>query len=233
MREGPRGRRQLRALVSQTGRVLVRSPAVPPAPLQAPDPSPSGVGYGLCVLLRCLLALAGGLVLAAAFEPVGFAWLMPPAIAVLVLCVRGLRAAPGVAPEPGLRGRLRLRRDGLDALRRHGRLDRDVRHGGGLLRAARHRDLVEHAAARVAGPRRAVVGRDRDVAQRLPLQRDAVRPAGLRDRRHAVGRRPAVDRHGGRQPPRRTDRHDARVGRAAGALAHPGDVRRRRPGWQS
>ena len=70
--------------------VLVRSPQVPPAPLQALDPPHRAVGYGLCVLLRCLLALAGGLVLAAAFEPVGYSWLMPPAIAVLVLCVRGL-----------------------------------------------------------------------------------------------------------------------------------------------
>ena len=41
--------------------------------------------------LRCLLALVGGLVLAAAFEPIGWAWLMPPAIAALVLSVRGLR----------------------------------------------------------------------------------------------------------------------------------------------
>ncbi|MBC2934613.1 apolipoprotein N-acyltransferase [Nocardioides sp. zg-1228] len=40
--------------------------------------------------LRVLIAFAGGLVLAAAFEPIGHAWLMPPAIAVLVLCVRGL-----------------------------------------------------------------------------------------------------------------------------------------------
>jgi apolipoprotein N-acyltransferase len=42
------------------------------------------------VPLRCLLALVGGLLLAAAFEPIGHAWLMPPTIAVLVLCVRGL-----------------------------------------------------------------------------------------------------------------------------------------------
>lgn len=40
--------------------------------------------------LRCLLALVGGLVLAAAFEPVGHSWVMPPAIAALVLSVRGL-----------------------------------------------------------------------------------------------------------------------------------------------
>jgi apolipoprotein N-acyltransferase len=42
------------------------------------------------VPLRCLLALVGGLVLAAAFEPVGHSWVMPPAIAALVTSVRGL-----------------------------------------------------------------------------------------------------------------------------------------------
>ena len=50
--------------------------------------------------LRCLLALVGGLVLAAAFEPVGHAWVMPPAIAALVLSVRGL--APRRAWLPSL-----------------------------------------------------------------------------------------------------------------------------------
>ncbi|MFC7359694.1 apolipoprotein N-acyltransferase [Nocardioides astragali] len=50
--------------------------------------------------LRCLLALVGGLVLAAAFEPVGLAWLMPPAIAALIFSVRGLR--PGRAWIPSL-----------------------------------------------------------------------------------------------------------------------------------
>ena len=59
-----------------------------------------GVGYGLHVPLRCLVALVGGLVLAAAFEPIGFAWLMPPAIAALVLSVRGL--GPGRAWLPTL-----------------------------------------------------------------------------------------------------------------------------------
>jgi apolipoprotein N-acyltransferase len=52
------------------------------------------------VPLRCLLALVGGLVLAAGFEPIGLAWLMPPAIAALVLSVRGLR--PGRAWLPSL-----------------------------------------------------------------------------------------------------------------------------------
>jgi apolipoprotein N-acyltransferase len=52
------------------------------------------------VPLRCLLALVGGLVLAAGFEPVGFAWLMPPAIAALVFSVRGL--APRRAWIPSL-----------------------------------------------------------------------------------------------------------------------------------
>ena len=50
--------------------------------------------------LRCFLALVGGLVLAAAFEPVGHAWLMPPAIAALIFSVRGLR--PGRAWIPSL-----------------------------------------------------------------------------------------------------------------------------------
>ena len=50
----------------------------------------AAVGYGSTVPLRCLVALVGGLVLAAAFEPIGFAWLMPPAIAALILSVRGL-----------------------------------------------------------------------------------------------------------------------------------------------
>jgi len=52
------------------------------------------------VLLRCLLALLGGLVLAAAFEPVGWSGLMPPGIAALVFSVRGLR--PGRAWIPSL-----------------------------------------------------------------------------------------------------------------------------------
>ena len=52
------------------------------------------------VPLRCLVALVGGFALAAAFEPVGFAWLMPPAIAALVLSVRSL--GPGRAWLPTL-----------------------------------------------------------------------------------------------------------------------------------
>ena len=46
-----------------------------------------------------LVALVGGLALAAAFEPVGLSWLMPPSIAVLVLSVRGLRASRATSPE--------------------------------------------------------------------------------------------------------------------------------------
>jgi len=45
-------------------------------------------------------AAVGGLLLAAAFEPVGLAWLMPPALATFVLVVRGLR--PGRAWMPSL-----------------------------------------------------------------------------------------------------------------------------------
>lgn len=58
------------------------------------------VGYRLPVLLRCLVALLGGGVLALAFEPVGAAWLMPPALAALVLAVR--HAHPRHAWLPGL-----------------------------------------------------------------------------------------------------------------------------------
>lgn len=52
------------------------------------------------MLLRCLSAALGGAALAAAFEPVGWAWLMPLALAVLFLAVRGLR--PGRAWVPSL-----------------------------------------------------------------------------------------------------------------------------------
>jgi apolipoprotein N-acyltransferase len=52
------------------------------------------------VPLRCLVALVGGLVLAAAFEPVGWAALMPLGIAALILSVHGLR--PGRAWIPSL-----------------------------------------------------------------------------------------------------------------------------------
>lgn len=50
--------------------------------------------------LRCLLALVGGLVLAAAFEPIGWAVLMPVGIAALMVSVHGLR--PGRAWVPSL-----------------------------------------------------------------------------------------------------------------------------------
>lgn len=43
------------------------------------------------MLLRFLTALLGGFLLAGAFEPYGHAVLMPPALAILVLSVRGLR----------------------------------------------------------------------------------------------------------------------------------------------
>ena len=52
------------------------------------------------MLLRCVLALGGGVVLSLAFEPVGAAVLMPPAVAALVLAVRGVRAR--LAWLPGL-----------------------------------------------------------------------------------------------------------------------------------
>lgn len=50
--------------------------------------------------LRLLLALVGGLVLAAAFEPVGWSWVMPLGIAALIFSVRGL--GPGRAWIPSL-----------------------------------------------------------------------------------------------------------------------------------
>jgi apolipoprotein N-acyltransferase len=46
-------------------------------------------------MLRCLAALVGGVVLSLAFEPVGLAVLMPAALAMLVLAVRGLPARRG------------------------------------------------------------------------------------------------------------------------------------------
>ncbi|WP_082624327.1 apolipoprotein N-acyltransferase [Nocardioides sp. Soil805] len=46
-------------------------------------------------MLRCLAALVGGVVLSLAFEPVGLAVLMPVALAVLVLAVRGLKVRHG------------------------------------------------------------------------------------------------------------------------------------------
>ena len=95
MREEPRGRRQLRAILRQM--VARWSEAPPFLPHRCRR---TRVGYGLSVPLRCLLALVGGLVLAAAFEPVGISWLMPLGIASLVFSVRGLR--PGLAWIPSL-----------------------------------------------------------------------------------------------------------------------------------
>ncbi len=95
MREEPQGRRQLRAILSQTVARWSEAPGFLPHRCRC-----TRVGYGLTVPLRCLLALVGGLVLAAGFEPVGLAWMMPPAIAALVFSVRGLR--PGRAWIPTL-----------------------------------------------------------------------------------------------------------------------------------
>lgn len=95
MREEPRGLRQLRVILSQM--VARWSEASPFLPHRCRR---TRVGYRLSVPLRCLLALVGGLVLAAAFEPVGLSWLMPPGIAALVFSVRGLR--PGRAWIPSL-----------------------------------------------------------------------------------------------------------------------------------
>jgi apolipoprotein N-acyltransferase len=95
MREEPRGRRQLRVIVSQA--VARWSEVLSFLPHRCRR---ARVGYGLTVPLRCLLALVGGLVLAAAFEPVGQSWVMPLAIAALVFAVRGLR--PGRAWIPTL-----------------------------------------------------------------------------------------------------------------------------------
>lgn len=47
------------------------------------------------VLIRCVAALLGGVVLSAGFAPVGFAPAMPVGIAVLVLCIRGRRLRAG------------------------------------------------------------------------------------------------------------------------------------------
>ena len=73
------------------------SEALPFLPLRCgPDPSGSRVERSTTVggvPLRCLAAVVGGALLAAAFEPLGFSWLMPLAIAVLVLVLRDLRPA--------------------------------------------------------------------------------------------------------------------------------------------
>ncbi|UUZ59092.1 apolipoprotein N-acyltransferase [Nocardioides sp. B-3] len=47
------------------------------------------------MLIRCVAALLGGVVLSAGFAPVGFAPAMPVGIAILVLCVRGRRLRAG------------------------------------------------------------------------------------------------------------------------------------------
>ncbi len=86
MREEPRSRRQLRVIASQAVPCWSEAPAFLPHPAGA---RASATVWD--VPLRCLVAVVGGLVLAAAFEPVGSAWVMPPAIASLVLSVRGLR----------------------------------------------------------------------------------------------------------------------------------------------
>ncbi len=86
MREEPRSRRQLRVIASQAVPCWSEAPAFLPHPAGA---RASATVWD--VPLRCLVAVVGGLVLAAAFEPVGSAWAMPPAIAALVLSVRGLR----------------------------------------------------------------------------------------------------------------------------------------------
>lgn len=95
MREEPRDSRQLRAIVSQPVARWSEVPSLLPLRCRR-----APVGYGLTVPLRCLVALVGGLALAAAFEPLGHSWLMPPAIAALVLTVRGL--APRRAWVPSL-----------------------------------------------------------------------------------------------------------------------------------
>lgn len=95
MREEPRDSRQLRAIVSQPVARWSEVPSLLPLRCRR-----ARVGYGLTVPLRCLVALVGGLALAAAFEPLGHSWLMPPAIAALVLTVRGL--APRRAWVPSL-----------------------------------------------------------------------------------------------------------------------------------
>ncbi len=50
------------------------------------------------MLVRCLASLLSGLALAAAFEPIGWAWLMPLCIATLVLSVRGVKTSRAWLP---------------------------------------------------------------------------------------------------------------------------------------
>ncbi len=136
-----------------------------------------------------------------------------------------LRARPAglarLAADPRLRHRLLLHGHGLDAVRRHRRLAGDVRPGGGVLRPARPGPRAVHAAPLVAALVSAVVGRHRDVAQRLAVLGHAVRPPRLRDRRHALGGGAALDRDDRRQPAGRPDRYDARLAGARGPVAPP------------
>lgn len=103
MREERRRRRQLRVAASQAVARWSEAPLflplrcrrAPAAPRASVSrlPSPS-------VLPRCLVAVLGGLVLAAAFEPVGLAVLLPVGVAAWALSIHGLR--PGRAWLPSL-----------------------------------------------------------------------------------------------------------------------------------
>src|SRR5687767_14813011 len=95
MREEPQRLRQLRPAASQAA---VRwSEALLFLPLRC------GVARSTTVVvvpIRCLAAVVGGFVLAAAFEPIGIPWLMPLALATFVLVLRDVR--PGRAWLLGL-----------------------------------------------------------------------------------------------------------------------------------
>ena len=228
MREEPRGRRQLRVIVSQAVARWSEAPAFLPHPAGA-----RRVGYGLAVPLRCLLALVGGLVLAAAFEPVGQSWLMPPAIAALVLSVRGL--GPGRAWIPTLLFGITfsyavmvwMRAVGTDAWIAMCALEAAffVPLGLGLSWSLRLRAWPLWAALWWVGIE--------TLAQRVPVQRHAVRTARLRHRRHPLGRRAALDRDDRRELPRRAHRYDARVAADPPAVHDPHRATPCWPGWPS
>ena len=178
-------------------------------------------------MLRCLAALVGGVVLSLAFEPVGLAVLMPVALAVLVLAVRGLSAAgarwSAGSSAPRFMGTLVwwMRAVGTDAWAGA------VVLPGPLLRAPRRGPRARHAAARLAGVGRVRVGRGGDVARGLALRRPAVGAAVLRDGRHGVAAGAALARHDRRQPAGGAHRHHPRLG-GHDPAAPPGDRAGRR-----
>ena len=95
MRKGPSFPRQQRGLGSQPSPSWTEGPGSLPALCRHPT------GTFASVLLRTGFAALAGVVLALAFEPVGFAVLVPLGVAGLFLSVRGLRARHAWLPGLG------------------------------------------------------------------------------------------------------------------------------------